>query len=134
MTSQEKLAQAAASFIGAPFRLHGRDPQTGLDCMGLLIASLEAIGIRSDRPTGYALRNSSIDAWRAYAERWSLKETTDDVRAGDVLLISPGPRQHHLQIAENRSTVIHAHAGLRRVVRGKLSNDLSLEAHLRIVD
>ena len=36
------LAAAAESLVGTRFRLHGRDPDTGLDCVGLLAASLAA--------------------------------------------------------------------------------------------
>lgn len=134
MTLQEKLAQAAASFVGTPFRLHGRNPDTGLDCVGLLIASLEAVGVYSDRPTGYAFRNISVEAWLPYAQQWRLRDAIGEILAGDVLLISPGPRQHHIQIAESRSAIIHAHAGLRRVVRERLSRKPSLEAHWRLAD
>ena len=40
----ESLALAAEALEGAPFRLHGRDPVTGLDCIGVLAQSLEAFG------------------------------------------------------------------------------------------
>ena len=36
---------------------------------------------------------------------------------GDVLLVKAAPGQQHLLIAEHPTTAIHAHAGLRRVVR-----------------
>ena len=134
MTLQEKLAQAAASFVGTPFRLHGRNPDTGLDCVGLLIVSLEAVGVHSTRPTGYALRNTSIGTWLPYAEEWKLRDARGAILAGDVLLISSGPNQHHIQIAQSSSAVIHAHAGLRRVVRERLSRKPSLEAHWRLAD
>jgi hypothetical protein len=33
MTVCDDLANAAAGFLGVRFRLHGRDPATGLDCI-----------------------------------------------------------------------------------------------------
>ena len=39
------LARAAAGCLGVRFRLHGRDPATGLDCLGLLGAALVATGV-----------------------------------------------------------------------------------------
>ncbi|HEX4847500.1 MAG TPA: hypothetical protein VFV30_05115, partial [Novosphingobium sp.] len=36
---------------------------------------------------------------------------------GDVVLLAPGPAQFHLAIAAADGAWIHAHAGLRRVVR-----------------
>ncbi len=34
------LAAAALNLIGTPFRLHGRDPATGLDCVGLVAEAM----------------------------------------------------------------------------------------------
>ena len=39
----------------------------------------------------------------------------DSPHAGDLLLLAPGPYQHHLAILTDRGFV-HADAGLRRVV------------------
>lgn len=55
------LAAAAASFVGAPFRLHGRDPARGLDCVGLVAAALAATGRPARAPSGYRMRQARID-------------------------------------------------------------------------
>ena len=39
------LAIAAGELVGSPFRLQGRDPAHGLDCIGLVLVSLARIGI-----------------------------------------------------------------------------------------
>ena len=39
------LDVAASRFLGTPFRHQGRNPGIGLDCAGVLVCSLEAIGI-----------------------------------------------------------------------------------------
>ncbi len=54
------LARAAAALIGAPFRLHGRDPAKGVDCVGLVSAALAAIGRKAEAPSAYGLRNRDI--------------------------------------------------------------------------
>ena len=36
----DALAQAAQKLIGSPFRLHGRNRETGLDCIGVVGAAL----------------------------------------------------------------------------------------------
>ncbi len=110
------LARAAAALIGCPFRLHGRDPATGLDCVGLVVAALGAIGGQPSAPTGYALRNLAVEHWLHHAAGSGLIPSSGPVRAGDVLLIALGACQHHLVIAVGDGMVIHAHAGLRRVV------------------
>lgn len=114
--SDATLAEAARALVGAPFRLHGRDPATGLDCVGLVSAAMAANGARPVAPQGYGLRNLDIARWLPLATRSGLVPATGPVRAGEVLLIALAHCQHHLVIAVDPVTVIHAHAGLRRVV------------------
>jgi hypothetical protein len=112
----DALARAALGFVGTRFRLHGRDPATGLDCVGLLAASLAAIGRGAALPTRYALRNSDIASALAFAPAAGLADTSGTIRPGDVVLALSGPLQHHVLIAGPDRTFVHAHAGLRRVV------------------
>ncbi len=132
MSRGEDLAAAAAGFVGVPFRLHGHDPRTGLDCVGLVTASLEAIGHAADPPRGYGLRNSSITNWLDHAQLSGLVVAKGSITPGDVLLVRSGPGQHHLMIAQSAASVIHAHAGLRRVVRQPLAPDQNLAAQWRL--
>ena len=114
------LAHAARRLIGAPFRLHGRDPETGLDCIGVLQATLAACGLPADLPNGYALRSRGIPDMAGITARLGLMETEAPIRAGDVVMLRPGLLQHHLVIATAPSRFVHAHAGLRRVVEGPI--------------
>ena len=113
----DALADAALALVGRPFRLHGRDPVTGLDCVGLVAAALAATGRRPAALTGYGLRNIGVDQWLPLASQSGLEHASAPVCAGDVMLFALGFAQHHLVIAADASNVIHAHAGLRRVVR-----------------
>lgn len=110
------LAAAAATLVGAPFRLHGRDPARGLDCVGVVAAAFARCGLAPEEPRGYALRNSSIDALLDLAAGAGLAESTGPIEAGDIVLVRPGPAQHHLLVALGPDRFVHAHAGLRRVV------------------
>jgi hypothetical protein len=112
----EALAEAARALIGCPFRLHGRDPASGLDCVGLVSAALAASGVRPVVPSGYGLRNLDIAQWLPLAHRSGLVPAPGPISAGEVLLITLAHCQHHLVIAADAMTVIQAHAGLRRVV------------------
>ena len=132
MTAGEGLADAAAGFVGVRFRLHGRDPATGLDCIGLLAVSLERLGIPSRPPSCYGLRNVRIENWVTGHLPDRLVPVAGAIRRGDVLLVRPGPQQHHLMIAESAASVIHAHAGLRRVVREGLADGAIVESHWRL--
>lgn len=99
----------ARGAIGVRFRLHGRSVAFGLDCVGL--AGL-AYGIAV--PRGYALRGGSVAQICAIAQAAGLGRVAD-ARPGDLLLLNVGAGQLHLAIA-SEGGVIHADAGLRRVV------------------
>lgn len=112
----ERLARAAEALVGAPYRLHGRDPRTGLDCVGVAAAALSACGRLRRAPAGYGMRNRSIAPLLALAEDNGLTAVEGRVAPGDVVLVRPGAGQHHLLIAVAEDRFVHAHAGLRRVV------------------
>lgn len=105
---------AARAMLGVRFRLHGRVPATGLDCLGLAGLALEAEGFAGALPSGYALRGGDADRVAAAIGAAGLRRVTD-ARPGDLLLVRAGPGQLHLAIA-SETGVIHADAGLRRVV------------------
>lgn len=113
----EAVARAAEALVGAPFRLHGRDPRWGLDCIGLVAAALEGAGLPAEPPTRYGLRNRDIGDPDALALRSALRPVRGLPVPGDVLLVRPGPAQVHLLVRARRDDrFVHAHAGLRRVV------------------
>jgi len=97
--------------IGVPFRLHGRDPATGLDCVGVVALALGAGTV----PSGYRLRRAAPDAIIDGLEAAGLIRTHGAPREGDVLLIAAGPSQFHLALRTSQGFV-HACALLKRVV------------------
>lgn len=109
------LARAAEGLVGVRFRLHGRDPATGLDCVGVVAAALAAIGRPAPLPTGYALRSRHLPPLDA-AAACGFAETRAPLTAGDVMLLRAGPGQLHLAVALDGGRFVHAHAGLRCVV------------------
>ena len=113
--SGDALAEAAEALVGTRFRLHGRDPATGLDCVGLLAAALGAIGRPAALPNGYALRARRLPEVDGAARGCGLMPVSPPFRPGDVLLVRPHACQFHLLIA-GRDAFVHAHAGLKRVV------------------
>jgi hypothetical protein len=110
------LADAAAALVGTPFRLHGRDPATGLDCIGVLVAALSRIGRPPSLPNGYALRSRTVPDFAAIAARLGMVRAETATEPGDVILARTSPCQVHLLIAARGTGFVHAHAGLRRVV------------------
>lgn len=111
------LATAATSLVGCRFRLHGRDPATGLDCIGVLAAALTAIGHEARFPTGYHLRTDRFEQLPNLAAVHGFDPAGGALLPGDILFTRPGPGQLHLLIAAARADAcIEAHAGLGRVV------------------
>ena len=110
------LASAAEQLVGCPFRLHGRDPASGIDCIGLLAAAMARAGRPIVLPTGYPLRLNDLTRWLPDPQECGFAPANLPFEPGDVILARPGPGQAHLAIAGPALTWIHAHAGLRRVV------------------
>lgn len=105
---------AARGAIGTRFRLHGRDPAEGLDCVGLAALALRAGGAMGAVPQGYALRSGDAARVAAAVAAWGLAQA-EDARPGDLLLLRAGPGQVHLAI-DSGAGIVHADAMLRRVV------------------
>ena len=120
--------------LGAPFRLHGRDPEFGIDCVGLVAVALERIGRKAVVPLRYGMRNSAPGAWTDFFLASGFESVGDSLAAGDVIVTRPGPGQHHLMIVEDPVSAIHAHAGLRRTVRQPIGSDIIISAHWRLAD
>jgi cell wall-associated NlpC family hydrolase len=127
------LAAAAEALVGTPFRLHGRDPASGLDCIGVFAAAMAGMGRPIAVPNGYAMRLRDIAAFRPLAAGFGFTEAAGEILPGDVLMFTVGPVQFHLGIAAPRGGLVHAHAGLRRVVIGPASADWQPAGHWRFI-
>ncbi|OJY67487.1 MAG: hypothetical protein BGP16_02880 [Sphingobium sp. 66-54] len=114
MGLDDRIAAEALALLGVPFRLHGRSPLTGLDCVGLAALAVARAGGRVGALPDYRLRGTSV----ARAER-ALRAAgfalADAATAGTLLVARSGPMQLHLMIAAGGG-LVHADAGLGRVV------------------
>lgn len=106
----------ARNFVGTRFRLHGREAETGLDCIGLVIAAYRQAGVEI-APTfdDYPLRGMSLPDIISTFTASGLTFRQGVPRIGDIALIDCGHGQYHVALLGPDSH-IHAHAGLRRVV------------------
>lgn len=120
---------AARALVGVRFLSQGRDPVTGLDCVGLVSAAYAAAGRVLVAPAGYPLRG-----WRRERIEAALAAAgfspVDDRRDGDVALIALAAGQFHLGVI-GPARFVHAHAGLRRVVETPLDAAM-LATHWRL--
>lgn len=129
--SADDLAAAACALAGTTFRLHGRTEATGLDCVGVLAAALARLGRPAPLPTGYPLRHRNTPDLSALVKSLGLMPVDGAISRGDVLMLRPAPCQLHLAIAAAPDTMVHAHAGLGKVVIGPLPAGWPLIGHWR---
>ncbi len=126
------LAEAARALVGVPYMRDGRDPATGLDCLGVVAAALAAIGHKPALPIRSTLRRRNLPDLALIASDARLLCVTGETIAGDVLLVRCGPLQWHGLVAVGEARFVHAHATLRRVVLGPADPCWSPAAHWRL--
>ncbi len=111
-----RIVAAARTCVGARFRVQGRDPAVGLDCVGLAAFAYRAAGAVLTLPSGYALRGGDV---RDMTDRLTANgfATVPDGLAipGDLRVLRPGARQLHFAILGGTG-FIHADLALRRIV------------------
>lgn len=111
---------AAEALVGIRFRLQGRAAATGLDCVGVIVAAYAAAGTRLAAIDDYPLRGWALCRAEALVAEAGLAPVRGATRPGDVGLFALSGRQLHLALlAPGR--IIHADAGLRRVVEAPAS-------------
>ena len=132
MPLPERFAAAAEALIGTRYRLHGRNAMTGVDCVGLVSVALERAGQRWSELPAYGLRNFRKERFIPFAHENGFATASGPIMRGDLLLTQMQPTQLHLLIAVEGTGFIHAHAGMRRVVRQLNMPTFSIAAHWRL--
>lgn len=109
--------------VGVRFRLQGRDAVRGLDCVGLIWAAYHAAGVPLIAPSFYPLRGWCARRVTGALDQSGLVRADDaPIKMGDAALVVGEAAQFHLGIMD-AGRVIHAHAGLRRVVEAPLDKE-----------
>lgn len=108
----DRAVLRARALLGVPFRLHGRDPDHGLDCVGLMLAVYSDL---ADIPPGYGLRGGDAARFAALLGARGLVQRKGAPDVGDILLLKAAAAQFHLGLWSGTG-LIHADAMLRRVV------------------
>lgn len=111
MRKQANVERARA-MVGCKFRPQGRDPATGLDCVGLVLAAfaIPPGGLRRD----YRLRGDHGDELKR-AILVHFTRSRGQGAAGELMLCQVAPDQLHLAI-NCGSSFVHADAGIGRIV------------------
>ena len=123
------IVAAARTCIGTRFRAQGRTPGLGLDCVGVVLVAAAAAGIAPASLPPYRLGGVLPDADAVLSASGAWMESA--ALPGDVLTIVPAAGQRHLGIL-TPSGVVHAHAGLARVVEGPMDPDWAVAGVWRL--
>ncbi|MGB7407195.1 MAG: NlpC/P60 family protein [Pontixanthobacter sp.] len=129
-----RFGRSAEALVGTPFKLYGRNAAVGLDCVGVVVNALANAGLKVPQLPEYSLRNLDDAPFIAATRNANFEpcDTNADVAAGDLLMVAPGTAQAHLLIAVSGGGLVHAHAGLRRVVRMPGPCPWPLRYHFRL--
>lgn len=121
-TRGEEIAAAARGCVGTPFRLHGRVPGRGLDCVGLVAHVGRSLGLTAHDETAYGLSGSEERLEAGLARAGLVRVAVADAQVGDVLLFDMQRRLLHVAVMSGHG-IIHAHRGLGRVVEHRLDEE-----------
>lgn len=114
------IVDAARMCVGTRFRAQGRVPGLGLDCVGVVLVAAAAVGVEAARLPAYRIGGVPPDVEAVFTAcgAWLVSIPA----AGDILAISPAPGQRHFGVVTDLG-LVHAHAGLDRVVEGPIDPD-----------
>ncbi len=108
-----EIIDRARTLVGVKFRPQGRDPETGLDCIGVVlwVFGIAPELVRRD----YRMRGAHRAEIQIAIRRWFRPIEPHQLGPADVALFSIRETQSHLAISCG-PTLIHADASLRKVV------------------
>lgn len=106
-------AARAASLIGTPFRLQGRQAGVALDCVGLVIEAYQPLHLTECRHYGW--RRHELALIEEILSRRFVRVEKAQMRASDLLVLKSGRDRCHFGIAA-ADGLIHADAVVGRVV------------------
>jgi cell wall-associated NlpC family hydrolase len=113
---------AARAAIDTRFRPQGRMPGLGLDCIGVALLAIGGAGLPLPPLPAYVLGGDHGDLVVATCRLIGLRRRRRGLqraRPGDLIIFQLGIGNRHVGVLSNAG-IIHAHAGLRRVVEGPL--------------
>lgn len=130
------MASRARELVGTPFRLHGRNADIGLDCIGVLLECLDHAGEKVTAPANYGLRNAGALGRLIEAIPRSVATLAANalLSRGDIIVARPGPAQLHCLIAISPDLFVHAHAGLRKTVEMPGPLPWPVLRHMRLIE
>jgi cell wall-associated NlpC family hydrolase len=112
------LAESAMKYVGVRWRHQGRSRTSGLDCLGLLVVSLEDMGLEVEDHTSYDRRPDARRLLRMVSAQLD-PVPLDEIRSGDILLLhfkDVHKSPYHFAIVTERGRVVHGYGIRRKIV------------------
>lgn len=124
---RQRAIAAARAGVGTRFRAQGRRIGLGLDCVGVALLAAAGAGVTLGPVPAYALGGLHDDVLAATLRALGCRRVRRP-RPGDVVEYALAPGHRHLALI-SEAGIIHAHAGLGRVVEGPAPADWPVVAH-----
>ena len=119
---RERVIQSAMALVGTPYKRLGRTAGVGLDCIGLIVAVGESLGISLQPPRFY--RYGNAEQAIAGVRSTVLVPITDLWSPGTVVIVSRG-RLAHFAIPTHEGVVeARNDRGVGRVIHTYASDEL----------
>ena len=112
---------AARAGLGTRFRAQGRLIGVGLDCVGVALLAAAGAGLQLGPVPPYALGGDHEDLLAATLRHLGLRRVRRS-RPADLVEYALAPGHRHLALITDLG-ILHAHAGLGRVVEGPVPDD-----------
>ena len=123
------IVAAVRACVGTRFRAQGRVPGLGLDCVGVVLVAAAAAGVEAVDLPAYRLGGDYPDVAEILATSGCMR--IDPALPGDVLVFAPIGYQRHFGIVTPEG-LVHAHAGLDRVVEGPIDTEWTIVGRWRL--
>ena len=117
---------AARAGLGTRFRPQGRHIGIGLDCVGVALLAAAGAGLNLGLVPAYALGGDHDGLLGDTLRQLGLRQVRKS-RPADLIEYALGPGHRHLALLTDRG-ILHAHAGLGRVVEGPAPVDWPVAA------
>jgi murein DD-endopeptidase / murein LD-carboxypeptidase len=117
---------AARAGLGTRFRVQGRLVGVGLDCIGVALLAAAGAGLQLGPVPPYALGGDHAQLLAATLRELGLRRARRPGPA-DLAEYALAPGHRHLALITDRG-ILHAHAGLGRVVEGPVPEDWPMVA------
>ncbi len=117
------IVEAARACVGTRFRAQGRTIGLALDCVGLVLVAAKAAAVTIDDFPAYSLGGDHPALEPILARHGCAAVAIGE--PGDILIMAPTPRRCHFGIL-TPAGVVHAHAGLGRVVEGPIDPEWAI--------